>query len=496
MAVASNAALQIAECSVSYTSNGALQIAPCHQSTLVATDSMAEEPKADTLPGEARFPRCLQLERDTGKNAGVIAAELFQRVCNISPPPQCTYNNTTDGFIASLVFNDRTFTSLPFPAKRDARFDCLRLVSEELLKISRKNENEKDLPMIFQRADTFSELLRAHTYAMLDKLYQESPIGSGTEKVVASIFMLDHQLKNMQCISLATGNKCITRNNIGFAGQAVVDCHAEILARRGFRRFLYAQLNATARTPENSILEPSGLGKWKVRSHFSFHLFINTAPCGDGRLYSLEPGSEEEAEAQAPWIDRNPGRLRYKIENGMGTVLGNDEFCQTVDSFERLLVGELYTSRVDRAVSKRLQGFQPTWKPFELNHPACLPCQLPYNRVVFVGVSTEKVSVNWNVVDGFLEAITTNTGRRPNGEVSRLAPSSFFALFRDAHDHLTGQKLPETASYSQVKLSNETYYQCKKAMIKRLADSGMGRWLAKPPEHSQFTVDMLQPIVA
>ena len=92
--------------------------------------------------------------------------------------------------------------------------------------------------------------------------------------------------------------------NLRTDGTAVNDCHAEVLARRGFIRFnstsktlpytyvpcrfLYKQCNdylddketifAAEKTSDNRLVLKPGI---------RLHLFINTAPCGDGRVFSL-----------------------------------------------------------------------------------------------------------------------------------------------------------------------------------------------------------------
>jgi len=42
---------------------------------------------------------------------------------------------------------------------------------------------------------------------------------------------------------------------------------------------------------ENTILEPYIDGGFKVKDEVNFHLYINTAPCGDARLFSPHESS-------------------------------------------------------------------------------------------------------------------------------------------------------------------------------------------------------------
>ena len=68
-----------------------------------------------------------------------------------------------------------------------------------------------------------------------------------------------------------------------------------------------------------SIFEAAEGGKGlRVQRKYRFHLYINTAPCGDARIFAPH---EEEADQ----VDRHPNRqsrglLRTKIESGEGTI--------------------------------------------------------------------------------------------------------------------------------------------------------------------------------
>ena len=128
------------------------------------------------------------------------------------------------------------------------------------------------------------------------------------------------------CVALATGTKCLGASQRSARGEVLHDCHAEVLARRAFQAWLYAQLHLAAspaappephadsaaapRAPaERSIFEfhPPSSGEasvdgggggsgplWRLRPGVRFHLYISHPPCGDASLVEggLEEGSE------------------------------------------------------------------------------------------------------------------------------------------------------------------------------------------------------------
>ena len=95
-------------------------------------------------------------------------------------------------------------------------------------------------------------------------------------------------------------------------------------------RFMYKQLAEYKQNPEQTILTegPSGSGKLCVRPEVTFHLYISTAPCGDGAQFSrTDAGDNAEGPSQnqdftgssehKPTFGKNiQGLLRTKMEFG------------------------------------------------------------------------------------------------------------------------------------------------------------------------------------
>jgi len=82
------------------------------------------------------------------------------------------------------------------------------------------------------------------------------------------------------------------------SGLALNDCHAEILATRCLRDFLYSQIEALRSVEDWSEGKPEALGglileklpstadgvmRFKLKDDVKFHLYISTSPCGDAR---------------------------------------------------------------------------------------------------------------------------------------------------------------------------------------------------------------------
>jgi len=111
-------------------------------------------------------------------------------------------------------------------------------------------------------------------------------------------------------------------------------------------------------------LKPDGKG-FRVKSHVKFHLFINTAPCGDARIFSPHEAANKEER-----VDNHPnrkarGQLRTKIESGEGTIpVKSSEKIQTWDG---VLEGERFCKNLKSIHVSRCFTFPHQYKYFQLN---------------------------------------------------------------------------------------------------------------------------------
>ena len=125
----------------------------------------------------------------------------------------------------------------------------------------------------------------------------------------------------MKVVALGTGTKCIASQNLNpnDPGKTVNDCHAEVIVKRAFRRYLYQQLSICFKQPErNSIFRYEfSSRKYVLKTGISFHMYISTGPCGDATECIGESDQEEDDHGAR----KNRGNARCKIEGGEGSVL-------------------------------------------------------------------------------------------------------------------------------------------------------------------------------
>ncbi|OWZ17995.1 TRNA-specific adenosine deaminase [Phytophthora megakarya] len=121
-------------------------------------------------------------------------------------------------------------------------------------------------------------------------------------------------------LTAATGTKCLGRRDLNLDGLVVNDCHAEILARRAFLRYLYTEAlywqENGLESSENSIFEQHPtMHRLVLKPQHSLHLFISEAPspCGDAAIYELREDVVDELVQQRTARSNDSGQTRSDL---------------------------------------------------------------------------------------------------------------------------------------------------------------------------------------
>jgi len=151
-------------------------------------------------------------------------------------------------------------------------------------------------------------------------------------KVLAGIVMSSGiAINGSHVICFATGDDCISGRHLSLKGEAVNDCHAVILARRGLVSFLYDQLEQYRTQPEESVFEPAGNVdgfplRLKIKEGILFHLYVSSTPSGDAWLSS---NSSTHLNGEPV---RLLGALQTKVEGVNGIY---EKFKNSIKIFKR-----------------------------------------------------------------------------------------------------------------------------------------------------------------
>ena len=357
-------------------------------------------------------------------------------------------------------------------------------------------------------------------------------------QIIAAFIKENTETKHMEVVSIGSGTQCITGDNMSSEGLVVNDSHAEVVARRSLMRFFYKELL----TQESAIFIKSDSSKLaRLRDTLKFHLYISTAPCGDGAIFSRENNENREPPSDDQHLptmqNKKQGILRTKIERGEGTVPMEEGVQQTWDGIlhggrlrtmscsdkimrwnvlglqgallshfmepvymSSLTLGSLHHhGHLSRAVCCRAMGPDGSNPAdFTVNHPSLGRTRGGDVMERHTDNKTSNFSLNWALGDDKAELTDGTNGRlvvtskhAPNTP-PRISKASFFSLFITLCKTSEHSEINDKTTYSDVKQSALKYQQTKSKLFELLRKKGYGTWLKKPEEQEQFTVSILR----
>ncbi|XP_041648761.1 double-stranded RNA-specific adenosine deaminase [Cheilinus undulatus] len=414
--------------------------------------------------------------------------------------------------------------------KQEAADAALRVLIGEAERAARTGELiPAELPVSGSTLHDQIAMLSHQRFNSLTTRIQHSLLG---RKILATIVMRRGEGLGT-VVSLGTGNRCVKGEELSLKGETVNDCHAEIISRRGFIRFLYSELLKHYDGAEDSIFEPTETNKLQIKSDITFHLYISTAPCGDGALFDKSCSEAgDDFEGHQPLFENNKqGKLRTKVENGEGTIpvessdivptwdgIQHGERLRTMSCSDKIMrwnvlglqgallthflnpiylksitLGYLYShGHLTRAVCCRLardgKAFAQTLPPpYVLNHPEVGRVSV-YDSTRHIG-KTKESSVNWSFPDQHSVEVLDGTKGKLDGNklsTSRVSKSNLFCLFRSLCQRCGRTDLLALPSYSQAKMSALFFQQAKQQFFRALSLHGYGAWISKPLEEKSF----------
>lgn len=362
-------------------------------------------------------------------------------------------------------------------------------------------------------------------------------------KVLAAVLM--ETSEELRVVALGTGTKWISGMNLDANGQAINDCHAEVIARRAFVVFLYSELERFSCDPEGSIFTMQCHSRLlRLKSGISFHLYISQVPCGDAAVFgSVDDGpnltskqlqKRGRARAKIDWREA-PGppatpQVWGQIKNGfkpLYTMSCSDKLARwnllgMQGSLLSFYLDPIYISTVTigkefghahlhRAISGRIEAITQLPRKYTVNSPKLLA---GYTTSHISQKKSVDVSLNWSAGLAEVEKVNCRTGRKESLGVSetesRLCKHSLFERFLKLWDVLaslatkaeaakviylktgahvrmaTSEHLKVCLTYGEVKSLAKDYGMAKGKLLEHYASHCGGPWARKPPEQDSF----------
>uniref|UniRef100_A0A182SSU0 A to I editase domain-containing protein n=1 Tax=Anopheles maculatus TaxID=74869 RepID=A0A182SSU0_9DIPT len=190
----------------------------------------------------------------------------------------------------------------------------------------------------FELPQTFADAVGKLVIEKFNEVMKGSDVYSRRKVLAGFVMTHGYDVKTARVISLATGTKCVSGEHMSVTGSVINDSHAEIIARRGLMDFFYSQLDllcqqtvaaasseSTSAVAVNEPIPPpgqetesgaadrqarqeiifnkpgEGSNLYTLKDGIYFHLYINTAPCGDARVFSPHENDSMD-------VDKHPNR--------------------------------------------------------------------------------------------------------------------------------------------------------------------------------------------
>ncbi|CAO3613235.1 unnamed protein product [Cunninghamella blakesleeana] len=149
----------------------------------------------------------------------------------------------------------------------------------------------------YDKIDDLANKIAKETLTAFDKLskngkpqlYATKAEWTILASIVAVYFDYERNDHNIKIISMGTGLKCLPLSKLDQQGELIHDSHAEVIAKRGFIKYLLQNSETLFEYNENGKLVP--------RPGYTFHMYISQSPCGDASMTAIAESQTEESKA-------------------------------------------------------------------------------------------------------------------------------------------------------------------------------------------------------
>lgn len=419
------------------------------------------------------------------------------------------------------IFKDTFYGSYKCDTDKQKGFSVIKIEDQEFCTKNECETVQTILRILFEESspaeliskndlvnpdDIASIILKKFKLLMDNQLNRHYKVIAGIVKVYGD---------QTEVVSIGTGSKFLYDKLTDHDDKTLIDSHAEVVARRGCVRYLFYEMRKCLQNQRNTIFNKTGTELLKLKSGVTFHMYISTAPCGDGRIFSSPVFPEgflrtkgECALTSIKDTSEIPNNgafsmscsakiLRWNVLGIQGALLA--KFIEPIylssiiigDKFDQKHLARAFYGRIENQV-KNLP------KNYRLNKPQLLQA----SQTVAIQDSQRPVhSCNWYSPGKYgVEVLDATTGQviALNQQFSQISKRAFLHEYSNLSMMLKSYKNLEQ-NYMKAKLSATQYYvriqtffllknafklliflqEAKQRFLEAIKLCGIGKWVEK-----------------
>ncbi|KAG4072781.1 hypothetical protein HA402_005258 [Bradysia odoriphaga] len=362
--------------------------------------------------------------------------------------------------------------------------------------------------------DKFGDIIECLILDKYRNIMSNTPQYLGYKVIAGIVKSVNNDRNSFKVISIGTGSKFLYEKNLNSNGNAVHDTHAEVVARRGFIRYIYNQISQyVASNTSNNIFEKTdATEKFRLKTGIKFHLYVSTAPCGDARVHShtngkvtvngIIPEGQLRTKGQCaltvtkdamsskniPNVNMSCSAklLRWNVLGVQGAVLS--ELIEPI-YLTSMIFGEKFEPKhMKRALYGRIESDAIDLpKGFYIVQPELMKVTATKAKAA---TFSPNHSANWNVQGHDVEIVESTSGctmgKDKTKRYSRISKRAFFNEFNKIAKKLNH---PEENVYSDAKRKASDYQMTKSTLYQIFENNGLGKWVQKRQRNlDNFTI--------
>ena len=318
------------------------------------------------------------------------------------------------------------------------------------------------------------------------------------DDVIAAIIMTQPG-KTAKIVSIGIGNGFIHWKNIVEDGTAIIDSHAEVLARRGFEAFLMKAIS----DKDQIVQKRKERYMYSLKEGVEFHLFVSKVPCGNATLPTQSEDRQLRYRKEASQIGHgildietsqreNSDKLHLmccSAKIALWNVVGIQGAL-----LSRVLEKPIYLSTIivrggneaslKRAFCDRISGIGNLQGAYKVNEPKIISLPETVLKVAVKDTAAKgKYAFSWNSGtegdEDFGGMSDTTTGKVLDGDIC-ITKKNLLKSWNEIR--------PNYDKYGNSKKYATSYMSVKEIFRKYCLEKRLGKWIAIPKEVDQFSL--------